>query len=290
MGEEKRKSGGIEMRPFFVLMIAAGAAFAQDDIDYFRAEIRGGGGSGKCTVEVEIDGIAEVGLRGQDGQLRTLQGSRAVFRRFVCNQVLPAVPYELRFRGIDGRGRQTLVQTPGGRNSYVVVRLEDPQSGRHGYTFDIEWNGATSNWDNGRGGSGGRRDGGGGRVGKIRDGYDETVETRTAEIRGGGGDGKCTVEVEIDGIAEVEIQGDQARLITLQGAPAVFRRFVCNQVLTRSPNDFRFRGIDGRGRQTLLQEPGRNGVARIRLEDPQSGRHGYTFDIEWRGGSSGFFR
>ena len=30
-------------------------------------------------------------------------------------------------------------------------------------------------------------------------------ETRQAQIRGGGGDGKCTIEVEVDGVAEVEI-------------------------------------------------------------------------------------
>lgn len=284
------------MRGLMMLAALAGAAWAQNEIDYSRAEIRGGGGTGKCTIEVEIDGVAEVGLREQEGQLRTLQGSRAIWRRFVCNQVLPAIPYELRFRGIDGRGKQTLVQAPGqqggSRNQFVVVRLEDPQNGRHGYTFDIEWNGASSDW--GRGGSGGgtRRPGyrdGNGR-GPIRDEYMNSVETRRAEIRGGGGDGKCTVEVEIDGIAEVEIRGDEGRLATLQGSPAVWRRFVCNQVLTRNPSSFRFKGIDGRGRQTLVQEPGRNGSAVIRLEDPEGGRHSYTFDIEWQGGSSGFFR
>jgi hypothetical protein len=111
-------------------------------------------------------------------------------------------------------------------------------------------------------------------------------ETRRAEIRGGGGDGKCTIEVEVDGIAEVDIRGEEARLRTLTGSPATWRRFVCNQSLPLNPNDFRFKGIDGRGRQDLVRAPsGNRGVATIHIEDPKGGREGYTFDVMWRGGS-----
>ena len=52
------------------------------------------------------------------------------------------------------------------------------------------------------------------------------TDRRTAEIRGGGGDGKCTIEVEVDGVAEVEISGRNATIRTLNGAPATFRRFL----------------------------------------------------------------
>jgi hypothetical protein len=63
---------------------------------------------------------------------------------------------------------------------------------------------------------------------------------------------------------------------------------VCNQVLPPNPAEFRFHGIDGRGRQELIRDPSRGGVAVIRIEDPKGGREGYTFDLEWRGtGSSG---
>jgi hypothetical protein len=50
-----------------------------------------------------------------------------------------------------------------------------------------------------------------------------------------------------------------------------------------NPAEFRFNGIDGRGRQTLMREPGRGGPAVIRIEDPKGGREGYTFDVEWLG-------
>jgi hypothetical protein len=111
------------------------------------------------------------------------------------------------------------------------------------------------------------------------------TQTFTANVRGGasGDRGKCTIEVEVDGVAEVEIRGDRGMLRTLQGQPATWRRFDCNMAPPRNMADFRFKGIDGRGRQTLVRDPGSNGIAVVRLEDPQGGREGYTFDIEWRG-------
>jgi hypothetical protein len=104
-------------------------------------------------------------------------------------------------------------------------------------------------------------------------------------MRGGGGDrGKCTLEVVVDGVAEVEIRGDTANLRTLSGQPAQWRRFECNGPIPNNPGDFRFSGVDGRGRQTLVRDPRNGGVAVVRIEDPQGGSEGYTFDIEWSGG------
>lgn len=113
------------------------------------------------------------------------------------------------------------------------------------------------------------------------------TETRRAEIRGGGGDGKCTIEVEVDDVAEVEIRGDTANLRTRSGQRAVWRRFVCNQVMPMRPDNFQFRGIDGRGRQELVRAPGNGGGAVIQIQDSKGGSEGYTFDVEWRGGSGG---
>lgn len=109
-----------------------------------------------------------------------------------------------------------------------------------------------------------------------------------ANITGGGGDGgKCTIEVNVDSVAIVEISGDQGRLITVSGQAAEWRRMQCTGPLPRNPSDFRFSGVDGRGRQTLVSDPRNNrGVAAVRIEDPQGGREGYTFDIEWRGGDA----
>ncbi len=114
--------------------------------------------------------------------------------------------------------------------------------------------------------------------------FGQQVASYRAQIRGGGGDrGKCTIEVQVDGVAEIEIQGDQGRMRTLSGNPSVWRRMECSEPLPPNPADFRFSGVDGRGRQTLLRDPGSNrGTAVVRIEDPQGGSEGYTFDIEWR--------
>src|SRR5579883_2642603 len=96
--------------------------------------------------------------------------------------------------------------------------------------------------------------------------------------------GKCTVEVRVDGSAEVAIQGDTATLRNLAGRPPEWRRFECNNPLPRNPADFRFSGVDGRGRQTLMRDPRQGGVAVIRIDDPDNGSEGYTFDIFWDNG------
>ena len=83
--------------------------------------------------------------------------------------------------------------------------------------------------------------------------------------------------------------GDSGRLRTLAGQPATFTRMECNNPLPYRMTDFRFRGIDGRGAQQLVQDPrSNNSVAVIRIDDPRGGSEGYTFDIEWSGASGGF--
>lgn len=115
-------------------------------------------------------------------------------------------------------------------------------------------------------------------------------QTFRANITGGGGDsGKCTIEVEVDDTAEVEVYGVEGRIRTLSGNPSTWRRFQCTSPLPRNPVDFRFRGIDGRGRVELIRDPRNSGGrAVIRIQDSQGGREGYTFDLEWRGGGAGY--
>jgi hypothetical protein len=109
-----------------------------------RANLTGGGGNdaGKCTVEVYVDGSAEVEIRGDRGFLRTLSGQPAQWRRFECSGPLPANPGEFRFSGVDGRGRQELVQDPSRGRGSAVVRIQDSNGGAEGYTFDFVWRGA----------------------------------------------------------------------------------------------------------------------------------------------------
>ena len=75
------------------------------DGDFRRATITGGGGgNGWCTVEVNVDGTAEVEVSGDSGVLRTLSGQQAFWRRFQCNRPLPPNPSDFRFNRIAGRG------------------------------------------------------------------------------------------------------------------------------------------------------------------------------------------
>src|ERR1700730_2739820 len=107
-----------------------------------------------------------------------------------------------------------------------------------------------------------------------------------------GGDpnrGKCTVEVVVDGAVDIEIRGDSAVMRNLNGQPPQWRRFECTGPMPANPANFRFAGVDGRGRQTLMRAPGNGGGAGVRIEDKDNGSEGYTFDITWGGGGGGGF-
>lgn len=115
------------MKTLSLVLLIGLSAFAQGGGEQIRnANIRGGGGDGKCTIEVEVDGVAEVEIRGTVARLRTRDGQRATWRRFDCNQPMPIRPYEFRFRGIDGRGRQDLVRDPNSGGA-AIIRIEDPK-------------------------------------------------------------------------------------------------------------------------------------------------------------------
>jgi hypothetical protein len=111
---------------------------------------------------------------------------------------------------------------------------------------------------------------------------------RRATITGGGDrdHGKCTIEVVVDGAAEIDIRGDQGTIRNLSGQPAQWRRFECTSAMPPNAANFRFAGVDGRGRQELLRAPDGGGTAVIRIEDPQGGSEGYTFDMTWGGNFS----
>src|SRR5436190_825346 len=92
-------------------------------------------------------------------------------------------------------------------------------------------------------------------------------------------------EVVVDGAAQVQIHGNTATLRDVNGRQPQWRRFECTGVMPPNPVNFRFQGIDGRGRQTLIQDPRNGGTAVVQIEDREGGAEGYTFDIMW--GSQG---
>ncbi|MCE5310295.1 MAG: hypothetical protein LLG20_21885 [Acidobacteriales bacterium] len=132
---------------WMVLAAAVMVAQAQVSEQIRRAAISGSGGtSGKCTIEVRVDMIAEVDIYGDSGRLRTLAGQPATWARMDCSSPLPYNLSDFRFAGIDGRGNVKLVQDPRNNNSMAVIHIEDPRPGSEGYTFDIEWSGASGGY------------------------------------------------------------------------------------------------------------------------------------------------
>ena len=127
-----------------ILSMAVLAAQAQTSEQIRRATVSGSrGSSGKCTLEVRVDMSAEVDIYGDSGRLRTLAGQPASWSRMECTDALPSSMSDFRFKGIDGRGNVRLVQDPRNNNGMAVIRIDDPKSGSEGYTFDIEWSGAS---------------------------------------------------------------------------------------------------------------------------------------------------
>src|ERR1035437_3474541 len=92
-------------------------------------------------------------------------------------------------------------------------------------------------------------------------------ERRATMVGGGSFDrGKCTIEVVVDGIAEVEIRGDQGIIRNIAGQPAQWRRFQCSAPLPRNPAEFRFQGIDRSEEHTSELQSRQYLVCRLLLE------------------------
>jgi hypothetical protein len=269
------------------VLVAEFTAFAQSQS--IQARISGGGGNGKCTFEVVVRGSAEVQIRGSEGNLRTLSGSPAQWRRLDCNQPLPFNPSNFKFNGVDGHGHQNLSADPNSNSGVAVIRIDNTTGGNEGYTGDITWN-VGNNSGNGDWGYGNNNDNGSYGYGKgnWNGTWNGQAQNIRARISGGGGSGKCTFEVVVSGPAtEVRIRGDQGNLRVPSDSQAQWRRLDCNQPLPLQPVNFRFSGVDGHGRQTLVQDPdSNNGIAVIRIDNGNRRNEGYTGDITWNGGGN----
>jgi hypothetical protein len=129
------------MRNNFLVAIAGALAMAgsmpAQNLDRRAAITNRGGDRESCTVQVVVDGEAEISISGDHATLRNISGQTPQWRRFDCSSPLPQNPPDFRFRGVDGRGRQELVRAPGG--GPAVIRISDPSGGAEAYTFEIAW-------------------------------------------------------------------------------------------------------------------------------------------------------
>ncbi len=120
----------------------------------------------------------------------------------------------------------------------------------------------------------------------------QEIQRRAAITRDGGpgGGGTCTVDVIVDGSAEMEVRGDNAVLRNISGAPPQFRQFDCTRPMPANAPGFRFSEVDGRGRQELVRTPRDGGPVVVRIDDPQGGAGEYRFEITWGGDPGGYRR
>jgi hypothetical protein len=110
----------------------------------------------------------------------------------------------------------------------------------------------------------------------------QTFQRKATIVNGGGRDqGQCTVEVTVDGSAQVEIRGDNATLRNIKGQPPQWRRFECTAPVPASPTNFQLAPRAGRGSEVLVREPRNGGSAIVQIEDPQDAQDVYAFDLYW---------
>ena len=268
----------MKLNTTFWISLAGGVCFLTpamaQRVDTYRAQSRGGGGDrGKSTIEVEVDGVAEIEIRGDQGVMRTISGSPSAWRRMECNQALPANPYNFHFSGVDGRGRQTLLRDPANNRGTAVVRIEDPQGGREGYTFDIEWSG-TSGYSGGGGGF--DRGGDGPDAGPARDlRWNDEIRFR------GRGDGNFNnFRGPDDRLYDCEVTVDRRGEVTVTFQTARRSRLTFNGRLTRFDRDSISADMSGMGVRGSMEirYSGRDRVTDIAMS--ASGRE--RFELRWR--------
>ncbi len=101
-------------------------------------------------------------------------------------------------------------------------------------------------------------------------------------------EGWCAIKVRVDGEAEFALRGETLTIRTSTGDPARDVASECSTPLPRNVEDFRFKGVDGRGEVRLLEEPSARNrwMAVVRVRDSKPGSEEYHFRLEWGRGSS----
>ena len=120
----------------------------------------------------------------------------------------------------------------------------------------------------------------------------EFTPRRTGDYNPNSDQGYCNIRLDVDAEVYIYIRGDRVRAERTSGQLPRDQGSECSGPLAgRYIRNFRWRGVDGRGEQRLIEQPssGNNYTAVAYIRDSQGGREGYTFRIEWegRGGSGG---
>src|SRR5438309_8235540 len=108
------------------------------------------------------------------------------------------------------------------------------------------------------------------------------------------GKGQCDIRLQIDGEAEVSVEGDHVFIRTLNGRDGRDDGSECNEPLPRGDvRNFNYEVKDSRGEIVLLDQPSRRNGNRavVRIRDSKGGEGRYHFRLTWDdtggGGGSG---
>lgn len=99
-------------------------------------------GKGQCDIRLQVDGEAEVAVRGESVFIRTISGRDAYDDgNTECNMPLPNRPVSaFNFEVRDSRGDIRLISEPSRRNNFAaVVLIRDSKGGLGRYHFRLTW-------------------------------------------------------------------------------------------------------------------------------------------------------
>jgi hypothetical protein len=116
--------------------------------------------------------------------------------------------------------------------------------------------------------------------------WQEVRPKRTRDYDDRKSEGYCAIRVWVDDLVIIHTRGDRVAFETVRGQRARDAGTECSQPLpgANAISDFKFRGIDGRGRVELLEEPDRRNrfTAIVRIEDTKGGGQEHHFRLTWR--------
>ena len=146
-------------------------------------------GKGQCDIRLRVDNEAEVSVRGDMVNVRTISGRDARDNGSECNEPLPDRDMEgFNFEVLDRRNDIVLLAEPSRRNGFrAIVRIRDSAGGEGRYHFRLTWRMTGGQYppDFGRGSDSGieRRRGGSGMAAAIDACRDAATDRITDEYR-----------------------------------------------------------------------------------------------------------
>jgi hypothetical protein len=98
-------------------------------------------GKGQCDIRLQVDGEAEVSIRGDQAIIRTISGRDARDDGSECNALLPnREATGFHFQVIESRNEIRLTAEPSRRNQFAaIVHIRDTSGGEGRYHFRLSW-------------------------------------------------------------------------------------------------------------------------------------------------------